>query len=290
MASGATNPTLTTALTNLTSQSFDFIASPYTDATSMAALTAFLNDTTGRWSYTNQIYGHCFIASRGTLGTLQTLGGTLNDQHTSLLGFNDSPSPSWVWAAALTGAAAGSLKVDPGMPLQTVPIYGVLAPPVASQFAISGRNSLLYTGVSTFTVDQAGIVHCENIITTYQKNGFGIADNSYLEVETMYLLMYVLRALATVVTSKYSRMKLAANGTRFAPGSGIVTPNIIKGDLIATYQQLEFDGFVQNAAAFAKGLIVTQNATNPNRVDVLYPAVLIDQLRVFAVLLQFRLI
>lgn len=289
MASGATNPTLTTGLANLNNKSFDFIASPYTDSTSITALTAFLNDSTGRWSWQNQIYGHVFMASRGTTGTLATLGTGLNDQHSSIMGFNDSPTPNWIWAAALAGAAAASLKVDPAMPLQTVPIYGVLAPPLASRFALSAQNTLLYDGISTFTV-QAGVVYIQNLITTYQKNGSGVADNSYLQIETMFTLMYVLRALQTVVTSKYARVKLAANGTRFAPGSAIVTPNVIRGDLIAQYHQLEFDGFVQNAAAFADGLIVQQNTTNPNRVDVLYPAILIDQLRVFALLAQFRLI
>ena len=290
LASGTVNPTLTTALANLQSMAFDFIASPYTDATSTAAISAFLNDTTGRWSFTSQVYGHSFIATRGTLGTVQTYGLAMNDQHTSCLGIYDSPTPAWVWASALTGAAAGSLKVDPALPLQTVAIYGVLAPPQASQFSISGRNSLLWSGISTFTVDNSGICHIENVITTYQLNVFGVADNSYLEVETMYNLMYILRYLQGIVTSKYSRVKLAANGTAFAPGSAIVTPDTIRADLIAAYQFLVFNGFCQGATAFASGLIVQQNSTNPNRVDVLYPAVLIAQLRVFALLAQFRLI
>lgn len=289
MANGATNPTLTTGLTNLADLEFDFIADPYNDATSIAALSEFLNDSTGRWSYTSQLYGGVFTACEETAGNLQTFGLTLNDQHMSVLGFNNSPTPYWVWAAAYTGAVSASLKVDPAMPLQTVPIYGVLAPPIASRFSISLRNSLLWSGISTFTVDQGGLVHIENAITTYQKNLFGTDDNSYLEVETMYTLMYVIRFLKAVVTSKYSRVKLAANGTRFAPGSGIVTPNIIKADIIAAYQKLEFDGFVQNGDAFAKNLIVQQNSTNPNRIDVLWPGTLIGQLRIFALLAQFRL-
>jgi phage tail sheath gpL-like len=289
MASGATNPTLTTALANLTSLPFDFIVSPYTDATSMAALTSLLNDSTGRWSYINQVYGHCFMASRGTNGALATLGTSLNDQHSTIMGFYDSPTPNWVWAAAVGGAAAASVKVDPAVPMQTVTVAGVLAPPAASQFSISQRNTLLYDGISTFSVDQSGLVHIENLITTYQKNGQGVADSSYLEVETMFTLMYVLRALQTVVTSKYARVKLAADGTRFAPGSAIVTPSIIKADIIAAYQDLEYRGFVQQSQAFAQALIVQQNATNPNRVDVLWPGTLINQLRIFAVLAQFRL-
>jgi len=165
----------------------------------------------------------------------------------------------------------------------------VLPPPAVSQFALPARNTLLWDGISTFTVDQAGLCHIENLITTYQKNGFGVADNSYLEVETLYTLMYVLRFLQGVVTSKYARVKLAANGTPITPGSAVVTPNIIKADLIAAYQQLVFAGQCQNPSAFAAGIVVQQNATNPNRIDVLYPAILIDQLRDFALLAQFRL-
>ncbi|WP_318192776.1 phage tail sheath C-terminal domain-containing protein, partial [Pseudomonas fluorescens] len=118
---------------------------------------------------------------------------------------------------------------------------------------------------------------------------FGAADDSYLQIETLFLLMYVLRAQRSLVTSKYSRVKLAADGTRFAPGSAIVTPSIIKADLIAQYGTLEYAGFVQDSKTFAQELIVEQNATNPNRVDVLWPGTLINQLRIFALLAQFRL-
>jgi phage tail sheath gpL-like len=84
-------------------------------------------------------------------------------------------------------------------------------------------------------------------------------------------------------------MKLADDGTRFAPGSSIVTPSIIGADLVAQYQELEWDGFVQDSDTFAQALIVQRNATNVNRVDVLWPGTLINQLRIFALLAQFRL-
>lgn len=289
MASGATAPTLTTALGNLASLPFDFIICPYTDATSLDAFKALLSDTTGRWSWTTQIYGHFFAAYRGTLGAQTTFGVTRNDQHGSIMGFNDSPTPNWLWASALAGASAVSLRADPATPLQTVAIQGVLAPPLQSRFLLTDRNTMLYDGMSTFFVGDDGTVYIENLITTYQKNASGAPDNSYLEIETMFTLAYVLRALKTVVTSKYARVKLAANGTRFAAGSNVVTPNVIRADLIAQYRQLESQGLVQNGEAFKAALVVQQNPTNPNRVDVLYPSTLINQLRVFALLAQFRL-
>lgn len=288
MANGSVNPTLTTLLANLQDKPFDFIVSPYTDPTSVAALTAFLADQGGRWSWQAQVYGHVFMAYRGTYANQVTFGTALNDQHTSCMGFYDSPSPNWIWAAAVAGAAAASLKADPAQPLQTVVINGVLPPPKPSQFSKSLRNTLLFDGISTFTVS-SGVVAIENLITTYQKNAFGQPDSSYLEVETLFTLMAVLRALAGVVTSKYARMKLAQDGNDIPPGANIVTPSLVRADLIAQYYQLEEQGLVQNAQAFAQGLICQINPTNPNRLDVLWPGTLIDQLRVFALLAQFRL-
>lgn len=289
MASGATPPSLTTAFANLGDQPFDFIVMPYTDSTSLNAVKSLLDDITGRWSWSRQVYGHAFAAARGTLGALTTLGTARNDQHATIMGFNNSPTPAWIWAAGMAGASAVSLRADPALPLQTVVIKGVLAPPLASRFQLSERNTLLFDGISTFTVADDGTVAIENLITTYQKNGFSQPDNSYLEVETLFTLAFVLRELRTLVTSKYARVKLAADGTRFAPGSAIVTPKIIKADLIAKYRELEYRGLVQQGDVFKENIIVQKNPTDPNRVDVLYPAILINQLRIFALLAQFRL-
>lgn len=289
MASGATNPALTTALGNLLDMPFDFIACAFTDTTSMDAIKAFLNDSTGRWSWQQQVFGHAFYAYRGTWGSLTTFGTARNNQHETVMGFNDSPTPSWQWAASVAAVTAVSVRADPGIPMQTVALTGVSAPPLQSRFNLSQRNTLLYDGISTFTVADDGTVAIENLITTYQTNAFGQPDNSYLEIETMFLLAYVLRRLRTLVTSKYARVKLAADGTRFAPGSAIVTPKIIKADQIAEYRQMEYEGYVQGSDIFAQALIVEQNASNPNRVDVLWPGTLINQLRIFALLAQFRL-
>ncbi|OVE45588.1 phage tail sheath subtilisin-like domain-containing protein [Chromobacterium violaceum] len=289
MSGGATAPSLATALANLGDQPFDFIVCPFNDTTSLNALQQFMNDQTGRWSYSKQLYGHVFAARSGTLGALTTFGVTRNNQHETVMGCYDSPTPAWLWAAATAAATAVSVRADPAQPLQTVPLIGVLAPPLQSRFQLTDRNTLLYDGISTFTVAQDGTVAIENLITTYQKNAFGNADNSYLEVETMFTLAYVVRFLRTRITSKFARAKLAADGTKFAAGSNIVTPSIIRGELVAAYGELEFAGIVQNSAAFKTGLVVELDANNPGRVNVLAPPTLVNQLRIFALLNQFRL-
>ncbi|HAT2188692.1 TPA: hypothetical protein I8243_001598 [Citrobacter freundii] len=63
----------------------------------------------------------------------------------------------------------------------------------------------------------------------------------------------------------------------------------IRGELGSTYRQLEREGIVENFDLFQKHLIVERNQNDPNRLDVLFPPDYVNQLRVFAVLNQFRL-
>lgn len=289
MSGGAGTPELLDALAGLKDKPFDFIVLPYADTTSLDVLKQFMNDSTGRWSYQKQIYGHVFATATGTYGELTAKGEARNNQHESLMGVYDSPSPAYLWSAAYTGAVASSLRTDPGRPVQTLPVYSVLAPPDVSQFDQPERNNLLHSGIASYTVQDDGSVQIENLITTYQQNAYGAPDDSYLEVETLFLLMFVTRDLKTLITSKFGRVKLVDDETRFRAGAPMVTPKIIKGELLSRYTQLEFEGYVQDSDAFSAGLQVTKSRQNPNRVDVLWDGVLVNQLRIVALMNQFRL-
>ncbi|HBL3999377.1 TPA: phage tail protein, partial [Salmonella enterica subsp. enterica serovar Derby] len=150
------------------------------------------------------------------------------------------------------------------------------------------QQTLLSHGVATAYVE-SGVLRIQRDITTYRKNAYGVADNSYLDSETLHTSAYVLRRLKSVITSKYGRHKLANDGTRFGSGQAIVTPAVIRGELGSTYRQMEREGIVENFDLFQQHLIVERNANNSNRLDVLFPPDYVNQLRVFAVLNQFRL-
>ncbi len=290
LSGGTMDPVLNnTAISAMGDTPFDFIIHPYAQAMALDALQLELNDNTGRWSYVRQIYGHAYTARRGRLSDLVAFGATRNDQHHTIAAMDEAcPHPAWEYAAAYGGANAVDIANDPARPTQTTPLYGILAPPAGKSFLFEERQSLLNFGLATSFVS-GGQLCVERAITTYQQNAFGVSDTSYLDSETLHTSAYVLRALKSVITSKYPRHKLADDGTRFAAGQAIVTPSVIKGELCAIYGDLEYQGIVENLDTFKKYLIVERDSNDPNRLNVLFPPDYVNQLRVFAVLNQFRL-
>jgi phage tail sheath gpL-like len=125
--------------------------------------------------------------------------------------------------------------------------------------------------------------------TTYQMNIYGAPDDAYELMTTLATLAKLLRNQKQAITSKFPRHKLANDGTKFGPGQAIVTPGIIKAELINQYQLDMYNGLVEDLTNFKRNLLVERDPNDPNRVNVLYPPDLINQLRIFAVLAQFRL-
>jgi phage tail sheath gpL-like len=290
MAAGATNPTLTgTVITAMGDDEYDYVIHPYTDSASLDAFQSEYNDSVGRWAWSRQVYGHVYASLRGTLSALTTAGALRNDPHHTVAGIDvDCPNPAWEYVAAYGGANALGLNVDPARPTQSLPLNGILSPRAGKRFLLTERQSLLNYGIATSYVS-GGQLRVERAITTYQKNAFGQSDPSYLDSEILHQLTEITRRLRNRITSKYPRHKLADDGTRFGAGQAVVTPSVIRGEIIAEYSDMETVGLVENAKLFAKYLIVERDTTNPNRMNVLLPPDLVNQLRIFALLNQFRL-
>jgi phage tail sheath gpL-like len=289
MTGGTGQALLDTAILNMGDEEYDFIGLAYNDNTVLDEFQTLMNDITGRWAWSRQIYGHAFTAKQDPDGSgLVTFGRTRNDPHMTMLGFGPSPSPYWQRAAALTAQAAASIRIDPARPLQTLPLIGVLPPPPQSRFTLSMNNSLLYSGIAT--EDQSsGMVRISRCITTYQKNEWGQSDPSYLDYNTLATLTRIVRELRDRITQKFPRSKLADDGTSYGPGQAVVTPSVIRAELIAAYSEMMEVGLVENIQAFKAYLIVERDVNDPNRINVLFPPDLINQLRIFAALVEFRL-
>jgi phage tail sheath gpL-like len=291
LTGGTGVPNFDAAIASLGEQQFEYVAMPYTDSTSLMAweLEYGFSDT-GRWGWQRQLFGHIFSAKRGLYADLITYGATRNSGVVSIMAFeNSNPSPMNEAAAAYAAKAQRALVNDPARPLQTLSLNKIKLAPIDDRFNFIELNALATTGLAIQKpgTDGQPMIAREN--TTYQLNLYGQADDAYELVTTLATLAKLLRNQRHAITSKFARHKLANDGTRFGPGQAVVTPGIIKGELIAQYRQDEFNGLVEDTRNFKNHLLVERDPNDPNRVNVLYPPDLINQLRVFAVLAQFRL-
>ena len=288
-AGGSGVPDLAAAIAAMGDEQYDLVACPFADTASLNALRDEFDDATGRWSPTRQLYGHVFSCLRGTVSALQSFGAGRNNQHETVVGIEATmPSMAVEVLGAWVAKAYKSLSIDPARPLQTLELAGIVSAPAGARFTLTEKQTLLTSGIATEYV-QGGYVRIERSITTYQHNAFGVDDNSYLDVQTLFTLQYILRDLKSIITSKYARHKLADDGTHFGAGQAVVTPKIIRGELIAQYQKLEEKALVENLDAFKESLIVERDADDPNRLNVSIGPDLVNQLRIFATLCQFRL-
>lgn len=289
MAGGTGSPSLAAAVAAMGDEPFDFIGTPFSDSTSLATLALEMNDSSGRWGYARQLYGHVYTAKIGTLSDLVAFGDTMNNQHITVAGYEPAVQTAADELVALrTARNAVFIRVDPARPTQTGELTGALPAPAGSRFTLTEQQSLLKHGIAT-AYAESGVLRIQRDITTYQKNAYGVADKSYLDSETLHTSAYVIRQLKSIITSKYPRHKLANDGTRFGPGQAIVTPAVLKGEMCASYRTMERAGIVENFDLFKQHLVVERNVSDPTRVDVLFPPDYVNQLRVFALLNQFRL-
>lgn len=291
LSGGVGVPIFDNAIGNIQKMPFEYVAMPYTDSDSLFAWDQEFGFTdSGRWGWNRQMFGHVFSAKRGLYSDLILYGETLNSAVESVMAFEQTcPSPMFECAAAYAAKAQRALINDPARPLQTLSLNNIKAAPVQDMFNWAELNSIASNGLA---IQERGSDNQPMIAreqTSYQFNLYGQSDDAYELVTTLATLAKVLRNQKQAITSKFPRSKLADDGTKFGPGQAIVTPGIIKAELVNEYQLDMWNGLVENLSAFKAHLIVERDPNDPNRVNVLYPPDLINQLRVFAVLAQFRL-
>jgi phage tail sheath gpL-like len=283
---GTANPDVALALAAIADEAFYDIVTPYSDATNVGKLETEL---AARWGGMDMRTGHTFCGKSGTQATLSTYGAARNSPHGTFIGVKSSPTPVYVWGAVLAAVCEFSGAIDPARPFQTLPLPGVLPPARADRFTRQERDLLLRDGISTFTVDQGGNVLIERVVTTYQVNAYAIDDVSYLDLETKWTVDYIRYAVRAIIALRFPRHKLADDGTNFAPGQPIATPNMIRGELLALARNLELAGILENFAQFKNDLIVVRSLADRNRVNCILPPDIVNQFRVFAASVQFIL-
>ena len=286
MAAGATNPDMADAIAVFSDERWDAIISPYTDAANMALLEAEL---LSRWENIRVKAGLGFTAFRGNHGATSTFGNSRNSPLVSCLGTNLVPDPPYLWAAVDGAVADRALGIDPARQLRTLVLTGLKPPAVGDRWDDTERNLHLFDGISTYTVDAGGLCRIERQVTMYQKNAADVADDSLLDITTPALMIAMAIDLSAYFTSKYPRHKLADDGNQYREGEPVVTPTLFRAEIWTKALEWYEKAWIENLDQFKTDLVVERDTANRNRMNILCPPDLINNLMQLAILLQPRL-
>lgn len=289
MDGGAGTPDISEVMAAIPAQWYNHIVNPYNDTQSLNGLR---DELVERYGPLKMMEGICYTAIRGTWAETSTWGESRNDYLITCMGTNKSPSSPWEYAAAYGARASQSLSIDPARPLQTLVLTGILPPAKTVQWDWTERNLLLQSGVATYFVDASGQVCIEREVSTYKVNSYGDADTSYLDITTPATLGYLRYSLSAMVTNSFPRHKLAGDDVLdfIDPGQAIVTPKIMRMAIIGLARdEWVPKGLMEDIEGFKESLNVYRDDANKNRLNCVWKPDLVNQLRAFAALTQFKL-
>lgn len=286
MANGQGDPDIDAVWAAIGDNAYRTIVLGFSEAATLTKVKAELDD---RWGAERMLESVAYAARAGTQNALAIFGAARNSELLSIMGTGSSPT--WApEAAAIHAAACGyHTAIDPARPVQTLELTGMIAPREEDRFTRADREGLLRDGISTFTVDAGGTCRIERAITTYQTDALGIEDVAWLDLETVTTLAYLRASLRARIATRFPRHKLADDGTRFAPGQAVVTPKVLRAEIVALFREWEEAALVENLDQFLADLIVERDASDPNRINALVPPDVVNQFRAFAAAIQFRL-
>lgn len=284
VTSGSGNPTVSTALAAMTWNGATVVINPWTDATSMAAIET---EQATRWGPLRQIPLWTFSALSDTFANLGTWGNARNGPWNATLGIKASPTWSPEAAAIWGGVCAYYLAIDPARPLHTLACPGLLAPAEADRFTWSESNLLAYDGISTLQWGADGTGSVLTSLSHYQVTPTGLETTAFLKIQTSFTVHAIRYQVRRRIAERFPRHKLADDSTRFAPGQAVVTPRLIKAELIALGRDLEEVGLVESMGK--DQLLVVRSTADSNRVNAVLAPNIVNQFDVFAASVQFRL-
>ena len=131
-------------------------------------------------------------------------------------------------------------------------------------------NNTLYNGLTPLTV-VANKVQIMRAVSTYTKSASNVDDPSLLDITTIRTLDYVRRSVKERIALRFPRDKLS---DRLLPK--------IRSEILDVLIKLEQAEIIENAEANKAKLLVSRSLQDPNRVNAVIPADVVNGLHVFA--------
>ena len=283
MATGATDPTIDTALAALDDTWYTEIVSQWTvdaqlddieDAGDARVLPGIQRPFAG------------FAGYNGTLADFLTLLASRNSAWTTLVPVDGSPNLKFEIAAAAAGVYAAGQQSRPGCPVRGSKLSDIMGGGVRWTYA--QRDIVVKTGGSTFRVSPDGLVLIEDLCTTRTTNPLGALDESFRWTETIANLQAKLYSLEQVFASDPFVNAVVVDDDSVTTASYALRPKTAKAYTIRLIDDLWVPyALTKNRDAVVAGIIAEINGGNAGRIDVFVPDVFAAGLKIIAGRLQW---
>ncbi|WP_319517241.1 hypothetical protein [uncultured Martelella sp.] len=284
---GAGVPSVANILAAMNDDPFEIIICPFNDDTNLGLINDFLDEVSGRWSYLQQIYGHCFYPFADTSTELIAKAEAKDTWHLTMIpqftagGF---AIPLYRWVSMFTARTASLLGDGAGGGVSVnqtgLVVKGAIAPRDRAYWMdYTTRNTFYKNGVSGWKIDKSGNVMVDKIITQSQTIN-GAPDTTFRDIQRVFQLTYALKRFRADLAYEHSNKAIADDNPGNNPN--ISTTADIKATLYHSYRRMADNGVLENADEALQAMTVTRNSDNPNRVDTYLPLDFVNALDIFA--------
>lgn len=283
LSSGATNPTLTTALGNLGNTWYTEIVCPYIDDTSISAI-----ETVGATRIGPEVKRPfiAFVGYTDTQANLLTALDDRNSEFTAYIPVHGSPSTAFEIGAAAAGWFARKQVSNVGRPVYGDTIPGIRSDD-ANDLTYSQRDTSVKAGGS-YTLNAGSSVLFGDVVSTRTETNAGVATTAYRFVsDYMPGLQLKINDLETTYGSAPFTQATVIDDD--APGG---VPNAVRPKTAKSYAVQLVDrwvglGITKNRDTVVDGIVSEINATNAGRIDVMIPDDFALGLRIMAALIEW---
>lgn len=281
---GAGNVSLEETIAALGDAKVTAIATSYTDAQNLKLLEA---EVKRRFNAMVCNETCVYATLKGSLSEMITAKGKINHQCFGFLMDYKSPNMPEERAALYAAISTLEYQKDPARQIATIELAGDL--PAKTELTAGERDMLLREGIGTVVVNANGNTAIEREATAYRHNSLGAFDKSYFDMTTTQTLIYLRFSYVERICSKFQRYKLANDDYEVSPGQKVVTPLVLKAEILALAEDWYRAGLVEDLSAFKETLVSERALNDPERINQLLQPNIVNNLRLVAGKLQFIL-
>lgn len=264
VTTGVGVPSLAAPLAALGTGEFTFIASPYADLVSVAALKDYICTT---WTPRVRTRAESYTVINGTIAEAQALAGSANAPQIRLGYLPGTLTPPYEATAAfaMQGYQIMNTCNDPlvlSNPVCGLALSCLRAPEPADRLNLSDADTLTGDGVGILGVNASGEVEITTFPSTYTTNDQGVSDGAFSDAQNVARLRYIANYVESRIQAVYGRHTIRAD--TFVPKAGqrVATTWQIRAFVQGLGFSLSDDNIIEDPDAWSEAVDVQWDGGN----------------------------